>query len=204
VPDLIRSATTSDAGAVASILGAAFADDPVFAWEFPDPATRSRIVRSLLALVAERLFLPAGSSTLCDDGAALWQPPGYSLDGAMQPDLGRAFFEAVDGQMERLLLVSNGLEERHPREPHWYLPAIGVRPSAHGRGIGGELLSFTLKQVDEAGQPAYLEATSRRSAALYQRHGFEVLGEFSVADSPTLWLMWRPALPAGAGEQAGR
>ncbi len=40
--------------------------------------------------------------------------------------------------------------------------------------------------------PAYLEATSPRSRALYERHGFEVTAELrATADSPPMWAMWR-------------
>ncbi len=39
--------------------------------------------------------------------------------------------------------------------------------------------------------PAYLEASSPRNRALYERHGFEVTGEIQVADSPPLWPMLR-------------
>jgi hypothetical protein len=42
------------------------------------------------------------------------------------------------------------------------------------------------------GSPAYLEATSRRNRALYERHGFVTIGELTVADCPPLYAMWRP------------
>jgi hypothetical protein len=45
--------------------------------------------------------------------------------------------------------------------------------------------------ADAAGEPAYLEATSSRSRALYERHGFEVTRELRCGDSPPLWAMWR-------------
>jgi len=41
--------------------------------------------------------------------------------------------------------------------------------------------------------PAYLEATSPRNRALYERHGFKVTEEFTLGPgSPPLWRMWRP------------
>ena len=97
----------------------------------------------------------------------------------------------MEGQVDRLLRLANGLEAIHPTQRHWYLPLIGVRPSAHGMGIGSSLLAHTLRQIDEAGDAAYLEATTPRNASLYGRHGFEVVGEFSLDDSPVMWPMWR-------------
>jgi hypothetical protein len=49
-----------------------------------------------------------------------------------------------------------------------------------------------LSRCDAEGVPAYLEASSPRNRALYERHGFEVTQEFRVgADAPPIWGMWR-------------
>ena len=65
----------------------------------------------------------------------------------------------------------------HPTEPHWYLPWMGVVPEAQGMGIGGALLHEGLARADADRLPVYLEATTRRSAAFYARHGFETTGD---------------------------
>ena len=40
--------------------------------------------------------------------------------------------------------------------------------------------------------PAYHEATTPRNRALYERHGYVTLGEFTLPDGgPPLWRMWR-------------
>ena len=173
------------------VLAEAFCSDPLFVWEFPDDTARPRILRAMFAHVAEHVYLPAGTSAFCENGAALWQPPGLQLDKQVKPGQAAAFVNAVEGQIERLMSLVAVLDEAHPVEPHWYLPLIGVRPTAHGKGIGSRLLEFTLNQIDEQGDAAYLEATSPRNAALYARHHFEVVGELKVADSPPLFPMWR-------------
>jgi hypothetical protein len=43
--------------------------------------------------------------------------------------------------------------------------------------------------------PAYLEASSPQNRKLYERHGYETMGELIVSDSPALYPMWR--LPVG-------
>jgi ribosomal protein S18 acetylase RimI-like enzyme len=85
------------------------------------------------------------------------------------------------------------MEWRHERGPHWYILAVGVRPEHQGRGLGSTLMSETLARCDRESLPAYLEASSERSAALYERLGFEHVRELRVAGSPPLWLMLRPA-----------
>ena len=173
------------------VLAEAFCNDPLFVWEFPDDTARPRILRAMFAHITEHVYLPAGVSAFCEHGAALWQPPGVQLDKQIEPGQAAAFVNAVEGQIGRLMSLVAVLEDAHPVEPHWYLPMIGVRPTAQGKGIGGRLLEFTLNQIDEQGDAAYLEATSPRNAALYERHRFEVVGELKVADSPTLFPMWR-------------
>ncbi|TDC98808.1 GNAT family N-acetyltransferase [Nonomuraea deserti] len=69
---------------------------------------------------------------------------------------------------------------------------MGVIRGRQGTGLGSAMLRHRLGRADADGLPAYLEASSPRSRALYERHGFEELGEpVRVADSPLLWPMWR-------------
>jgi ribosomal protein S18 acetylase RimI-like enzyme len=81
----------------------------------------------------------------------------------------------------------------HPHEPHWYLPWIGMRPEAQGAGLGARLLRQGLARADAERMPAYLEATNRRNARLYARHGFAILGVVASPGYPEIIPMWRPA-----------
>jgi ribosomal protein S18 acetylase RimI-like enzyme len=85
------------------------------------------------------------------------------------------------------------VQVHHPTVAHWYLPFIGVDPTSQGRGLGSALLRRGLERCDADHLPAYLEASSPRNRALYERHGFAVTGEIRAGDSPPLWPMWRPA-----------
>ena len=64
-------------------------------------------------------------------------------------------------------------------------------PEAQGRGIGSALMSEVFARADRDGIAAYLEATSSRNRALYERHGFEYRGPIPMPDGPTLHAMWR-------------
>ena len=83
------------------------------------------------------------------------------------------------------------LDAHHPHEPHWYLGFLGVQPALQGLGLGSALLQSTLVGVDEAGEPAYLEATNADNRRLYERHGFRVVGELPLPGGPSLFPMWR-------------
>jgi GNAT superfamily N-acetyltransferase len=71
----------------------------------------------------------------------------------------------------------------HPEEPHWYLPWIGVRPEAQGRGVGSALLAAA--SPAPMPRPARLsrgdEPPQRRPLC---RHGFEVQAIVEAEDYP--------------------
>ncbi len=121
----------------------------------------------------------------------MWHPPGEGPDEerfatALQ-DLARP------DSLESILQVFELMEQHHPDVECWYLPVIGVDPIHQGRGLGATLLKHTLREVDAAGLPAYLESSNLRNVPLYERHGFEVTGRIQVGDSPVMTAMYRAA-----------
>ncbi|MFC4785846.1 GNAT family N-acetyltransferase [Nocardioides sp. MAHUQ-72] len=194
----VRRATPDDAAGLSLTLASAFRDDPVFTWCIPDPHQRDHRLAAWFRVVVDALL--AHDETYCTRdraGTALWVPPdvpplteeeGARL-GAVTADLGAP-------TPERIEALSELMEARHPQDPHLYLWFAGVHAQRQGQGYGGHLLRSRLDRADEEGLPAYLEATSPRNRALYERHGFEVTGELSVDGSPPLWQMWREPRPA--------
>jgi GNAT superfamily N-acetyltransferase len=116
-----------------------------------------------------------------------------------------ATVRALGGASLKLLRALTYIERKHPRQPpHWYLATIGVTPAWQGRGYGAALLRPVLDRCDRDGTPAYLEASSPRNRALYERHGFEVLEECQYAsDSPPMWRMWRNPREESARAEVG-
>lgn len=95
-------------------------------------------------------------------------------------------------RLPRVLRAIAALESNHPKEPHYYLPFVGVDDDWRGRGIGAALLRPILGRCDTARMPAYLEASSPRNVPLYERHGFKVTEEFKIGkDAPPIFRMWR-------------
>jgi GNAT superfamily N-acetyltransferase len=177
----VRQATETERQVALDVLVEAFADDPVAAWLFPDPGERAHHLAAF-----HRPLVAAGETYLTGrgEGAAVWLAvaEGRSpYEGA--PEVGGA----------RLRALGEALTERHPAHAaHLYLPCMGVVAARQGTGLGSALLRHRLTRADTDGVPAYLEASSPRSRALYLRHGFTDLGEpVRVADSPPLCPMWR-------------
>jgi hypothetical protein len=49
-----------------------------------------------------------------------------------------------------------------------------------------------LQRCDRERVPAFLEASTARNRALYERHGFAVTEEFALGrGAPPQWRMWR-------------
>jgi GNAT superfamily N-acetyltransferase len=184
------AATLADVDLLGAVLGDAFTDDPVMTWAFPDPASRPRVLTGMFAFMARYLYVPHGQCTVLADAVALWKPSDTD-DEPVWEEHGAEIGAVLDGHAERIGLIGAAMGEHHPTDPHRYLLAIGVRSGAQGQGLGSVLMAHTLAEIDAAGEAAYLEATSPRSRVLYERHGFEVVGEITVDDSPPMWPMWR-------------
>lgn len=187
----IRPAAAPDVDDMAAVLADAFFDDPVFAWLFPDPTERPRLSQAMFEMLGRHVYVVHGESLVGDHVAAFWEPPGAPAADDFWIAHGDQFVTALEGQVERVGALGVAMAEHHPDEPCWYLPLLGVRPSAQGQGLGGASLAHKLEQIDASGRPAYLEASSPRNRVLYQRHGFELVEEFAAPGAPPMFAMWR-------------
>ncbi|MFD9948318.1 GNAT family N-acetyltransferase [Nonomuraea sp. NPDC059023] len=183
----VRRAEEADRRAVLDVLTEAFLNDPLVRWLGPPESVQEHYYRHLLTRPMAEAYLAGGRA-----GAAIW----LTLPAGHTP-------EEEPGGGERLRALGEALAPRHPnRERHLYLPCMGVVTGRQGAGLGSAMLRHRLERADADALPAYLEASSARSRALYRRHGFEDLGEpVHVAGSPPLWPMWRPSNPSQGRER---
>jgi ribosomal protein S18 acetylase RimI-like enzyme len=190
-----RKARRDETATLARALAAAFEDDQVFGWVFPDPSRRPALLERTFALFLNRIWLQHEETYVVGDGdgVCVWEPPGtWKLGAGEQLALLPAMARAWGRLLPRALRALSRLESEHPGEPHYYLPLVGVSPASQGRGWGSLLMHPILRRCDAERVPAYLEATSPRNRALYERHEFEVTEEFRLGrGSPPLWRMWR-------------
>jgi ribosomal protein S18 acetylase RimI-like enzyme len=122
-------------------------------------------------------------------GAALWLPPEVHPDEDMLITLLQRTGSA-QVQKDGLAVIEQ-MGRHHPREPHWYLPLIGVDPSHQGKGYGSALLQHALISCDRNHTLAYLESSNPKNISLYEQHGFTLLGTIQVGTSPPLFPMLR-------------
>lgn len=198
----IREARGDDIPRLAPLLARAFAADPFHRWLFPDESRRAarqlRLFERVLGIYSRygRVFTNREMT-----GAALWDPP--RIGG---PTLGETLafvFQVLPVFGWRARRVAQGMAPMaslHPGTPHWYLSVLGTDPLARGRGIGRSLLLPVLRQCDEDGLEAYLEASRIENVGYYERFGFRLVSPLSMPGGPSVYRMVRRPGDRGEGE----
>jgi GNAT superfamily N-acetyltransferase len=199
----VRKATIADVPGMAGALARAFHDDPVFMWVLHADPRRMKMLERGFELFLRRVWMDHDETytTASVVGVAVWEPPDqWKLGGMQQLRLLPAMLGVFGRRSPRLLRALAVLEASHPHERHYYLPFVGVEPEWQGRGLGAAVLAPILERCDREQTPAFLESSTPRNRALYERHGFAVAEEFTLGrGAPPQWRMWRaPRAPSSA------
>ena len=188
-PTIRRVEGSAEARAV-DVIVLAFSADPIARWIYPNPDQYLNRFPAFVRGFGGRAFEHGTAYATAEiEGAALWLPPGVHLDAQA---LGSLFQQTVDEPTRsELFAVLEQMDGYHPKEDHWYLPLIGVDPARQGGGFGAALMSHALAPCDRGSTLAYLESSNPANITLYERHGFELLGEIRVGGSPPVFPMLR-------------
>ncbi len=191
-PPKIIKATPEDRETCVDIVVAAFIADPMLRWMMPDVSNYLKNAHAGMDAFAGNAVEHGNSFYIeGNKGVVLWLPPGVEQDEeAMQETMG----SSADMEMlPDLMQVMEEVQSYHPKEPHWYLPTIGVDPAYQGMGLGAALMKESLKAVDADRLPAFLESSNPANVSLYMRHGFEPLAQCQRGKGPVMTPMLRPA-----------
>ena len=197
--------TPPDAAGATDVLAASHADYPAFAHVWPDPVVRRRALRPFLrASVVDAAGL--GGSTVGREGdrivaVALWLGPGaFPWSVARKMRATGAFLAtalAAPRAFPTFARIGAAAERTHPRDDHWYLQTLGVRPGAQGRGWGSRVLQPGLERADAEGVACYVETSDPANEAFYRRLGFDLTTPRPghLPGGPGYLGMTRPARP---------
>jgi ribosomal protein S18 acetylase RimI-like enzyme len=185
----VKVAAADEKAAVFAILALAFSGDPASRWTWPEAKAYLEAFPHFATAFGGAAFEKGSALRVGSAGAALWLPPGTgpdeeALNGLMMRTADAA--TAVDGPQ-----LMQQMASYHPKEPHWYLPLLGVDPAHQNKGVGGALLRHVTDRCDRDGVLAYLESSNPRNIPLYERHGFEILGRAQSGRSPVITPMLR-------------
>jgi len=186
----VRVVSAEDRDRAFAVQVAAFAADPIMRWLYPDARDYLEHFPAFATAFGGAAFdhgtaFEAGGF----GGVSMWLPPGGEVDGEA---VGKVIQETITPEIQQESFpMFEQMAEHHIQEPHWYLPMIGVDPSRQGRGLGSALLAHRVAECDAQGLPAFLESSNPANVPLYERHGFRVVAEIQVGDSPGAWPMLR-------------
>ena len=148
----MTTALVADPLVAGAVLGRAFTTDPVFRWILGGGGRlEQRLILAFTAFALGATRKPSAQVLATPEGtaASIWLPPGQwrapmSEVVRQAPRLLRAYGSRVP----RALQLLSKVEKAHPKQPHWYLEAIGTVPEARGQGIGPKVLTPVLDRCD--------------------------------------------------------
>lgn len=188
----VRQATEADYPKAIEALANAFKDDPVMSTAVGGKG-RADLVSALFDFQIRTTYGPKGvvDIAVTEDGtvlgAALWISP-QGQKGNLLADIKALpdYYKVLGRNLPKATITELKLLASRPKFDHWYLYTIGVHEDARGQGVGSQLLDFRRQQLGE--YPAYLEASTYDSAALYARHGFVEMFKFK-GGKPALGML---------------
>lgn len=204
----VRQATEAEWPGVIDALTSAFEHDPVMNNVMGGDG-KSQKVRDLFGFQIRHTYGPKGTVDVAVTeegkilGAALWLSPEGQKGGLIDEIRALPEYAKILGPgLLRAAIVDLKLLAARPKFPHWLLYTIGVHEDARGHSIGSHLLDFRRFQLGEL--PAYLEASTYRSAKLYAQHGFVELFRFK-SGKPVLGMLHpAPVTQVSKNNPAGR
>ena len=197
----VRAATGNDIPALSRLLAEAFHHNAVVSWMIPREKARRRILPHLYAAMLRREYLARGVVDVVEAngvvvGAALWNVPGAAPSSTSEqlrqlPEtLSILRLEALTSARRFGAVAS--LEQRRPRQPHWYFANLAVHPDVQRRGISRALMHAGLRRADASRRPTYGDLTAPYFAGRLQAAGFRLLDPVELSGAPPVRPVWRP------------
>jgi GNAT superfamily N-acetyltransferase len=201
-----RLAIAKDATPAAELIADAFSTLDATAWLVPDPQERARVLPAHFEIYVDHALTHGEIHLIEDDAgelvaAAVWFPQ-ITGPGPQPDNYGDQLLAACGPHIDRFRTLDRLFDDNHPSiYPHHHLAYLATRPDQQRRGLGSALLRLHHSRLDHFGAPAFLQASSERARKLYERHGYESVGEpFHLPNGATFWSMWREPVGSEVGD----
>lgn len=172
-------ATEQNADIAASILGEAFADDPISNWVSSNDDYHKFVFSMLMPF-----YLKHGEVWISqnNDAAIMCLKPGVTEEFSPSPLLIAKFlWKFGPGALSRILHLSSVFKRYHQQEPHYYLLALGTTSKARGSGAGGGIVRFLIERAEALAMPIYAENSNPEcNRGFYRAMGFTIGDEISI------------------------
>jgi ribosomal protein S18 acetylase RimI-like enzyme len=195
-PD-IRPARADEIPAVGHLISLSFFDLPQCVYLVPPLDDRLPVHADFFGYLSEHALKygrvdvidsPAGDGIIA---TAVWFDRTADM---AEPEQYEERLRAATGEyLDRFQALDELFEKHHPSDIHWHLAFLAVHPDHQSHGLGSRLMKRTHDELDQAGLPAYLEATNENNVRLYRRHGYVDMDPFEMLlpDGTPFFRMWR-------------
>jgi GNAT superfamily N-acetyltransferase len=194
--------TRSDEREAVGSLAAAFVEYPLLVMLCPDAKRRPRFTEAFCRYLFRMSLRCDGAFGTSDRAAVvLTWPPGSewpSLWDAFRAG-GLSFAWRMGWRTTRILMRMEGEFDAARRShlhdrPHWYVPLLGVRPEAQGKGLSRAVMRPVFEAADRDRVAVYLETVPEANVTIYQKLGFVLKGNRTLSCGLANWEMVREPL----------
>lgn len=193
----VRDLVPDDIPASIGVLARGMRDNPMhIALYGADPDRRERAITRMFTGFF-RMFR-AQTPLVAVDGGTIVGVTGVAPPGTCQASFVQQLRATPTALMlgprsaARMVKMVDAWAKRDLNEPHLHLGPLAVDLPLQGKGIGTQILHEHTRRLDEANAVGYLETDKDVNVRLYQRVGYEVIGEAEVI-GVHCWYMRRPA-----------
>lgn len=200
-PPRIDQLTRADEPAALAALAAAFVEYPLLVLLCPSAKRRPRVTDAFCRFLFRSAVRVGGAFGTSDRAAVVCSWPVGSEWPSWWDTFragGLALAWNMGGRATRLLrrLESefDAARKTHVPGPHCYVPLLGVRPEAQGKGLSRAVMRPVFEAADRARVPIYLETVPEANVAIYKKLGFEQVGYRELTGGLPNWeFVRRPA-----------
>jgi GNAT superfamily N-acetyltransferase len=190
---VVRPLAPADIDAACEVLGSAFADNPSTLNNVGGDHTKAQRMMER-TVRAVKLGVPFSHALVAEQhgelvgvlNAAPW--PHCQLRPKDRIKRTPKMLYAAGTALPRLSRMASARAKHDPREPHWHVGPIGVRPDHQGHCVGSDLLTEFLRTADEQMIPAFLETDVDKNVAFYERFGFAVIATADIMGINTRFM----------------
>lgn len=195
---VLRKIASNEQCLLGSVLGQAFAEDPIARWSLQSGTA----ITVTYTMLCQQVYFPRGTCLLAEGrvgplGGAMWLQPRGSKDISIAAQLFHAatlFRVSGARSIARALSVNRIMARHRPDDDHFYLFALGVLPQGRGRGFARAMLTKMTDEADARRLPCWLENSNPRNESLYRGMGFVPVETFAPAPGcPPMTTMLRQA-----------